>query len=635
MNETGQSQFNQARIEWAIRLRYSPMPELDMKFLARQLNALRIGDLREVGKTWEIMMERDAELAVNADKRCSDLAGLDYSIVSDGSPDGDKHAEALTYFYKHLKATSALEQDEVGGVPALLYHMASAISYRYSVHEMLMRPDNSGQNEVTAEFRHTPIWFFESRRGYLGYMPQIFDLYGQPCIQGEWLTCVGNGWMRPLCMAYAMKHFPLRDWLQWCSRYGSGFLEAISDATKGTPEWNEGVATLETLMNDGAVMHSSGIQLKFLEQSARGAQNPFEGLVERVDRLYAKCYRGVDLATGSRMGNSGGQSGQGGSGSGKSPVGASVQKEESGIFLARDASWATGYLNERVDRPVIRYLFNQEPRAAIVINTPTEDTSTEDLASMSALVPLGLRISMAEAYKKFGWKIPAAGEPCLTAPVQPAPQNPEDGSQKTESGNPNPNPARKPNPAVVAPKPGEGGPSGTDEAAAVTQTAQESEDTPIGAGAQPGAMQTADNRMPDPVVDSAGFWSTIGATARAIFGPFGSDRNRNLNPNRQLPALAAAIPNDQPQEVSDELETAARELYAKLIHEDMAHAAKRVTQFLETINDDPEHAKILAPAFLEEWKSITANTVAAPKSAQALQSVLGTAFAIGKGGIKK
>ena len=97
MKTEGISSFDQARIEWAIRLKYSPMPHLDMEVLSGQLNAFRIGDLRQVGKTWEVMMERDAELGVNSDKRKSDAAGLEWQIVSDGSPDGDKHAACLLY----------------------------------------------------------------------------------------------------------------------------------------------------------------------------------------------------------------------------------------------------------------------------------------------------------------------------------------------------------------------------------------------------------------------------------------------------------------------------------------------------------------------------------------------------------
>jgi hypothetical protein len=120
MNPTGASQFNQARIEWAIRLRYSPLPELSMEWVSSNLNAFRIGEMRVVGKIWEVMMERDGDLAVNADKPASELAGLDWQVVSDGSREGDRHAEALRYFYQNLRATRALDQDAAGGVKELL-----------------------------------------------------------------------------------------------------------------------------------------------------------------------------------------------------------------------------------------------------------------------------------------------------------------------------------------------------------------------------------------------------------------------------------------------------------------------------------------------------------------------------------
>ncbi len=412
MNPSGVSLFNQARIEWAIRLKYSPMPALDMDILSGQLNAFRIGDFRQIGKTWEVMMERDGELAVNSDKRKSDAAGLEWQVVSDGSPDGDKHAAALQYFYENLTATEALDQDVTGGADELIYQVASALDYKYSIHEMLLRVDNAGAREVTAEFRHTPLWFFEARRGYLGYMPHIFDMYGIPCVQGEWLTAVNIGWMRPLAMAYAMKMFPLRDWLLFCTRYGSGFLDATTDAAVNTPEWNQAQDALNALANDGAVLHNAGVNFKFLEQSARNSL-PFHPIVEMINGLYAKCYRGVDLATGSR-----GSSSDGGQ-SGKAPVGASVQKEESGIFLIKDAKWITGVLNERVDRPVIRYLFGQEPRAWFVLMPPLDDTSTQDLAALQGLVPMGFKVMLKEVYKRFRWSVPEAGEACLT-PAAPA-----------------------------------------------------------------------------------------------------------------------------------------------------------------------------------------------------------------------
>ncbi|HEY3861639.1 MAG TPA: DUF935 family protein [Verrucomicrobiae bacterium] len=482
MNLSGESQFNQARIEWAIRLRFSPMPNITMAWISDNLNAFRIGELRVVGKIWETMIERDGELAANADKRASDLASLDWQIVSDGSPEGDRHAEALKYFYRHVRTTRALDQDVSGGVSELLYQIATAHSHYYSAHEMLLRVDNPAGREVTAEFRHTPIWFFESRRGYLSYLKHIFDVYGQPCLEGEWLTAVGAGWMRPLSVAYVMKTLSLRDWMVFSQRYGSGFLEAVTGAQKGDPAWDEARDVLRQLANDGMVLHSEGLNIKFLTMPASSAL-PFGPLVEQVNRLYAKCYRGIDLATGSRAPESG-----------RGAVGASVQKEEAGIFLARDAAWASECLNSRVDRPIINYLFDREPRAWMTVMPPLDDSAEKDLKAAQALVPMGLRISLAEVYKRFRWAAPAPGEPCLQSAGQPAATGRESEaliSQKSTL------PAFSPAP--------------------------QDPPMPIAAGADPARNpQTAAPEMPDPQVDDAGFFSS----------------------SAPLPALAVSVANE-------------------------------------------------------------------------------------------
>ena len=566
MNPSGISLFNQARIEWAIRLKYSPMPSLDMEVLSGQLNAFRIGDFRQIGKTWEVMMEKDGELAVNSDKRKSDAAGLEWQIVSDGSPDGDRHAASLQYFYENLNATEALDQDVTGGTDELIYQIASALDYKYSVHEMLLRVDNAAAREVTAEFRHTPLWFMEARRGYLGYMPHIFDMYGIPCVQGEWLTAVNIGWMRPLSMAYIMKMYPLRDWLLFCTRYGSGFLDACTDAEINTPEWQNAQDAMNALANDGAVLHNTGLSFKFLEQSARNSL-PFAPIVEMINGLYAKCYRGVDLATGSRGSSS--SSGGGGGQAGKSPVGASIQKEESGIFLIKDAKWLTGVCNERVDRPVIRYLYGQEPRAWFVLMPPLDDTSTQDLAALQGLVPMGFKVGLPEVYKRFRWSVPQAGEPCLVA-AAPAvgPAAPSAPPRQTEDAGENSlDPAARPQPQAkdATPPPAGGNPPAPKKPAAVdaageetepllkggeqtaaTAPARVAENTPIAPGADPARnpglavpgnpayAQALSRQMPTgtPEVNAAAGWSLAGATRTSML---------------QSPALGYAIPNEAAQ----------------------------------------------------------------------------------------
>ena len=567
MNQTGISQFNQARIEWAIRLRYSPMPDLNMERITRQLNEFRIGELRAVGKTWEIMMERDGELAINSEKRKADSATLDWQIATDGSPDGDKHAAALQYFYNNLTATKALDQDATGSVDELIFQVLSALDYYYSAHEILLRVDNPAAKEVTAEFRHTPVWFFEARRGYLGYLKHIFDLYGQPCIAGEWLTAVNTGWMRPLSVAYGAKWSVIPDWLTFCERYGSGFLEGITEAAKDSTEWNEAQEALEKLSNDASVLHHKNVQFKFLEHPNKN-QLPFQPLAEIVDRLYAKCYRGVDLATGSRA-SAGSQASGGGA---QNAVGASVQREESGILLVRDAKWVTGVFNDRIDRPIIRYLFNEEPRAWFSLMPPLNDTTMEDLQSLRTLVPMGLRVALKEVYQRFRWSVPAAGEMCLGSPQSTVPspqsangnaegrsafaqlrrdkmQNEEGqqtpGGQKSEDGGQNEESEETPDArqsSIVNRKstPGE-----------KTHPAQTSDDTPIAAGADPtrnpgllppgartsvrfnGALVDAPTRqMPDTQVDASDFWSRGGLAPRGADGQ-----------TLPMPSLGYAVPN--------------------------------------------------------------------------------------------
>jgi hypothetical protein len=148
-----------------------------------------------------------------------------------------------------------------------------------------------------------------------------------------------------------------------------------------------------------------------------------------------------------------------------------------------------------VDRPIIRYLFDKEPRAWMTIMPPLDERADEDLKSAQWLVPMGLRISLKEAYKRFRWTPPAVGEPCLQHFPQP--------SRNSREGDGPPSPQATPTlPASLPP--------------------QDGPRAPLAAGADARSNpQTANLHMPDPLVDNAGFHSSAGA----------------------MPALGCAIPN--------------------------------------------------------------------------------------------
>jgi phage gp29-like protein len=427
MNLTGKSQIDQARIEWALRLKFSPMPDITMKRMTTQLNSFRIGDLWLAARTWEVMIERDSELAANIFKRCEDVAALDWEIMSDGSPEGDRHACALKYFYDHASVTNALDQDEIGDVSKLIWNIAFAHAMKYSTHEMLLRVDNAAAQEVTCEFRLTPVWFFECRRGYLGWLQHVFDVYGQPLELGEWLPAVGYGHMRACSVLYVFKHNPLQDWLLYSERYGFPHVQLLTDATKGSQEWNDLMNAYEKLGNDGALITNKTVEIRPIDVATKG-ELPFRAMVEDVNRAYAKLFRGSDLATSSRAkGQNEGHA-----------VGASVQKGEKDILLASDARWATPILNYRVDRPIIRYLFNSEPRAWFKLLPPADDDAQSDLLTAQFCVQNGVPLAVSTVRERFNWPEPQPGEPVLTpgsAPVSGAAKSALGQSPANPNGN--------------------------------------------------------------------------------------------------------------------------------------------------------------------------------------------------------
>jgi phage gp29-like protein len=424
MNLTGQSQIDQARLEWAVRLRFSPFPQLEMNRVISELNSFRIGDLSLASRTWEVMIERDADLSANIIKRCEDAAGLEWEIMPDGSREGDRHAAALRYFYDHATVTSALDQDEVGDVSRLVFNLTYAHATRYSIHEMLLRVDNAAAAEVTCEFRLTPNWFFECRRGYLGWLRHLFDVYGQPLKLGEWLPAVGYGHMRACSVLYVIKHQPLSDWLLYCSRYGFPAVQLVTDSPRDSAEWNSLVQSFAGLANDGVLITNKSVEVRPVAV-ATSSDLPFRALIDEVNRAYAKIFRGSDLATASRARETG--AGQ--------AVGASVQAGEKSILLRSDARWATSILNFRVDRAVIRYLFNAEPRAWIKILGPCDDDAQNDLASLQAAVSNGVAIGVKAFRERFNWPEPEPGEQILrpaTASVRP--HHPDHGVEPSFNG---------------------------------------------------------------------------------------------------------------------------------------------------------------------------------------------------------
>lgn len=418
MKQTGKSVISQSRIEQAMQIRYSPFPELSMSTLTSYLNLFRAGDLQPGAKMFEIMIERDGKLSGPMEKRQEAVAGLEWDITPiDESPEAERHVEALKYFYGNLTTSAALDRDDIGDVSKLINQVSSAIGMRYFGAEMLLRPDNPSAKEVTAEFIACPVWFFESRSGRLRFLQNAFDYTGVPLLPAEWLTAVGHGYMRQCSIAYAIKHFPLTDWMTYCSRFGIPGIHGETPAAHNSTDYNNFVTAMGKFANDWVTVTGIGTKINLIE--AKGGPNlPFGPLVDASNRLYSELFRGSDLATSSRDGAS---------------MGASIQQDEIPTIEIADCKWINGIFNARIDIPVIAYLFGTKPLAWFTLHPKNPKNTQQDLLTADFLTKNGVAIGQQTARDRFGWPAPAEGEEVLKAP---APMASPFGGQPGQPGKP-------------------------------------------------------------------------------------------------------------------------------------------------------------------------------------------------------
>jgi hypothetical protein len=277
---------------------------------------------------------------------------------------------------------------------------------RYSVHEMALRVDNAAAKEVTFQLRHCPVWFFEARRGFLGYLPNEGAYDGVPLERGKWIKAVGAGYMRQCSVGYITKWEPLMDNLLFCSRFGIPGVHGKTDAAKGSPEWNDFAEALTAFANDWVTLSNRNAEITLIDAAKSSSALPFKDLIERADRLYARLFRGGDLSTQSREGDSNG---------------ASLQDEEKLAIQEDDAGWISEAFNTGLDEPLIEYLFGTRPKAWFKLMVPQQPDTERQIKSMEFLAKHTGKVALKTAHERLEIPMAEEGEELLTAPQAAAP----------------------------------------------------------------------------------------------------------------------------------------------------------------------------------------------------------------------
>lgn len=397
------------------RTQFNPIRGLTPELLSSQLDSFSVGRLTAFAMTADAIRRRDDVINPALSKREKAPARRSWSIqLVEGLSVGktlkaEKHREALQYCFDNLEITSALEQNECGGFRLLVRQMMAAVGMKFSVHEIIWKPQidqQSGQPGLTAKLVHAPLWLFENMSGRLRFLSQIYGYEGQEMTPDEWLVTVGDGILEPLAVAYMFKQMSLKDWVSYNDKFGMPGIQGITDAAKDSPEWEALEDAVDQFSQDWAIVTNRGAEIKLIE--ARGGTSlPFQPLVERMDRAMATICRGADLSTMSA-----------GAGSGQ---GASVQGEETDLLEEDDAEMVTEALAQ-LSKVVIEWTFGPgtTPLAFVQIVIPKKKTTDDTIKKLDFCATHGIPVGQSYVRQELGVPAPAKDEELITSPAPAA-----------------------------------------------------------------------------------------------------------------------------------------------------------------------------------------------------------------------
>lgn len=407
------------RVTVDLQARFNPIRNVDAEALTRYLDAFESGYLRDLARLMDAVEQRDMMVRTVVGKRKKGVSRYGWDIMT--LPDADEQmaeeqSAALRYFYNNLRATDVLNQNLRGGLSLLLRQMMDAQGKRFAVHEIVWQPRVGGKADgsLSAEFRFTPLWWFENTQGRLRYLDSSAAIAGVDMDPNGWLVSVGEGLMISTVIGWYYKKLALSDWLSFSEKFGMPGVIGKTAAAPDSDQWKAMETAVASVVNDWAAVCSQGDELTLLE-TTKGATGslPQQAVVDYIDRLIPSLWRGGNLSTLSQ---------------GSDSVGASLQGDETSLYEEDDIAWCEETLNENVTLFVLRYLFGDQvdPVAYLKLNRPPKDTVDADIKRIDCAVRNRIPLGTQATRERLQLPAPMDDEDLLAgpAPVAPAEEAP-------------------------------------------------------------------------------------------------------------------------------------------------------------------------------------------------------------------
>ena len=327
-------------------LRMNPIRQLTGPYLVQQLDNWYLGYLRQTVMMWDAMLRRDDTLSAVVPKRKAAIGRKDWDVVIPEEYQDDPEAEAqkaaLKYAYQNLRATHAVDQNQIGGVSLMAKQMVEAVGYWYVPHEILWRQTDQG---VTCVLNQVPLWFFENRTGRLRFLPYDTSWDGDPLDEGAWMITVGQGIMEACSLLFFYKHGCFQDWANYSETHGSPGQVAVTESLPDSDNWKKLEDTISQASAGFRGVINAKDKLTKIDWSCQG-ELPMPVFIDYINRAMTTLWMGGDLST--MSGKAAGDN-----------TGASLQGGEMDKFEADDCQMITETCNMQLDPMILSIVFGE------------------------------------------------------------------------------------------------------------------------------------------------------------------------------------------------------------------------------------------------------------------------------------
>ena len=391
---------------------------LDPAKLARILKAADDGNQDQFLVLAEEMEERDPHYASVLGQRKRAVSLIEPIVTGLVEGGDDKIVEAV----EKLVAAPAFAE--------LVDHLLDGIAKGYAVSEIRWRKDADLWTPEGYKHRDPRFFKFDKETGQElrikddafpdgKPIPPYTMLVHRPKLKSG-LT-LRTGLARLVSWAFMLKSFTLQDWAAFLEVFGMPLRVGKYDQQAGAEEKRTLLRAVRDLGSDAAAIIPIGMEIEFIEAKGGQGNAVFGDMADYLDKQVSKAVLGQTMTTDD----------------GSSLSQAKVHEDVKIDIKKSDARQVSTTINRDLIVPFVA--FNFGPNApAPVFAVPVEDP--EDVKTMSEalarLVPMGLKVAMADVRKKVGFGAPADGEEVLVPPAQkskPGSQEPDEDESETAS----------------------------------------------------------------------------------------------------------------------------------------------------------------------------------------------------------